>query len=307
MKYAFILLAAALFLLMDGSQAWAWGPGVHLAAGNFFLSRLDCLAPEVARLLSCHPGAFLYGCLSADIFIGKGCTVRPGHSHNWSIGQGLLAGADSDRTKAYAYGYLSHLAADTVAHNHYVPGMMGALPSGGKLGHVYVEMLADRQVQWNNRQALKLFRSPKHEEDLVLRRTMAEPRLKFLMKKQVMKGHLSLCGAPEYRSSVDMAQRVFSMPGSRAYFREMFGLTLDAIGDFLTNPESSPVLQLDPIGSRALWRVKQLRRKRMRGLGMLNRPRKDSRGLFPISRHLRGLPDLYSACPHARHALRPCG
>jgi len=307
MKYVFILLAAALFLFMDGSQAWAWGPGVHLAAGNFFLSRLDCLAPEVARLLAGHPGAFLYGCLSADIFIGKGCTVRPGHSHNWSIGQGLLAGADSERTRAYAYGYLSHLAADTVAHNHYVPGMMAALPTGGRLGHVYVEMLAARQVHWNSRQALTLFRSPLREEDFVLRRTMDEPKLRFLVKKQVMKGHLTLCGAREYRSSVDMAQRVFALPGSGSYFREMFGLTLDAVGDFLTNPGSSPVLELDPIGSRALWSVKQLRRRRLRGLRLMNRPRPDTRGLFPVSQPLRDLPDLYSACPHAQHSLRLCG
>lgn len=305
MKYAFALAATMLLVLTADADAWAWGPGVHLAAGNFFLSRLDCLAPEVARLLACHPGAFLYGCLSADIFIGKGCTVRPGHSHSWSIGQGLLAAADSDRTRAYAYGYLSHLAADTVAHNHYVPGMMGELPSGGKLGHVYVEMLADRQVHWDSRQALRLFRAPQKEEDLVLRRTMGEPRLAFLMKKQVFKSHLGLCCAPEYRNSLDLAERTFARPGSRAYFRDMFGLTLDAVGDFLTRPETSPVLRLDPVGSRALWDVKQLRRTRRRGLR--RSALGDVRRLFPVSRPLNELPDLYSACPHANRSLRSCG
>lgn len=304
MKWAFALLAAAGLVLLPNAEAWAWGPGVHLAAGNFFLSRLDCIAPEIARLLAGNPGAFLYGCLSADIFIGKGCTVRPGHSHNWSIGQGLLASADSDRTRAYAYGYLTHLAADTVAHNFYVPNMLTQTASGGKVNHVYVEMLADRMVQWDHRQAVTLFSRPERETDRTLRATMAASRLPFMLKKRVMKGHLALCGTHEYTRSLALAHRLFRKSASRSYFQQMFGLTLDVVGDFLTQPEVSPVLGQDPIGSKALWQVKQMLRRRGR-VSRLTRA-----GLpgahFPIAPEYESLPDLYSSCPIAARSLR-CG
>ncbi|BBD07241.1 zinc dependent phospholipase C family protein [Desulfovibrio ferrophilus] len=302
MKWTLALLVTAVMILLPDTEAWAWGPGVHLAAGNFFLARLDCIAPEIARLLAANPGAFLYGCLSADIFIGKGCTVRPGHSHNWSIGQGLLAAADTNRTKAYAYGYLAHLAADTVAHNIYVPNMMGLMPGGGKISHVYAEMQADRMVLWDHRQAVSLFSRPERETDQTLRTTMAASRLPFLVKKRVMKSHLALCGTHEYTGSLDLAHRLFRRKGARSYFGEMFGLTLDAVGDFLTQPETSPVLSQDPIGSQALWRVKQLQRKRRRLSRRL--PQAQIGNLFPVMPEFSSLPDIYSSCPIAARTLR---
>ncbi|MBU1002876.1 MAG: zinc dependent phospholipase C family protein [Proteobacteria bacterium] len=304
MKWTLALLATAVMILMPDAEAWAWGPGVHLAAGNFFLARLDCIAPEIARLLAGNPRAFLYGCLSADIFIGKGCTVRPGHSHNWSIGQGLLLAADTDRTRAYAYGYLAHLAADTVAHNFYVPNMLALTPGGGKISHVYAEMQADRMVQWDHHQAVSLFSQPERDTDQALRTTMAASRLPFMVKKRVMKGHLALCGTREYTRSLDLAQRLSRHKGARSYFQLMFGLTLDAVGDFLTQPEISPVLSQDPVGSQALWQVKQILRKRRR---LSRGATPDQPGsLFPVVPAFSSLPDIYSSCPIAALTLR-CG
>ena len=120
MKFLFAIAAFVTLALMP-DQALAWGPGVHLALGNSVLSNMGCLPPLVAALLGRHRDAFLYGCLSADIFIGKGTNIKPGHSHNWVTGFKLLKSAQDARVLAYAYGYLSHLAADVVAHNYFVP------------------------------------------------------------------------------------------------------------------------------------------------------------------------------------------
>lgn len=285
MRPLIVLAALAAFLLVPATQALAWGPGVHMAVGNWFLANLDMVAPAVGKLMALHPGAFLYGSLAADIFIGKGSTFRPGHSHNWSTGLSLLAGSGSDRTKAYAYGYLSHLAADTVAHNHYVPAMMSALPGGGRLGHVYVEMQADKMVRWDNRQAILLFNRPQGDTDGVLLDTVRERRLPFLLKKQMMKSHLSLCGHRRWDQSLSVADRVTRL-GHKDFFRAMFTLTLDAVGDFLANPGSSPVMELDPIGSSPLGRTKGIPRQ-----GRL----KSCRGvmpplaLFPLPHQLKNL------------------
>ena len=38
---------------------------------------------------------------------------------------------------------MTHLAADVVAHNYYVPNTLWTMPTGGKLSHVYVEAQAE--------------------------------------------------------------------------------------------------------------------------------------------------------------------
>jgi hypothetical protein len=124
---AFIGLVITLLALPG--DALAWGPGVHLAMGGTILENLGLVSPFIADILARHRDLFLYGCISADIFIGKGSRIHDGHSHNWDTGFALLHSARDPGLRAYAYGYLSHLAADTVAHNYYVPNILAAAPS----------------------------------------------------------------------------------------------------------------------------------------------------------------------------------
>lgn len=304
MPFLIIIATCVVYLLLPDAEAHAWGPGVHMAAGNWVLANLDCIAPEVGRLLAQNPGSFLYGSLAADIFIGKGSTFRPGHSHNWSTGRLLLANATSDRTRAYAYGYLSHLAADTVAHNHYVPGMMLTLAGGGRMGHVYVEMQADRMVRWDSDQAFRLFTCPQQDTDATLLATVRERRLPFLLKKQMMKGHLHLCRKRTWARSLDAADRVTRL-GHQAFFREMFTLTLDAVCDFLAAPEASGVRELDPIGSRPLWRVKRTLRKQRRKARIDHRRAPGAQ--FPLPRQLTSLPRAHCREGKTQVPLRKAG
>jgi len=41
--------------------------------------------------------------------------------------------------RAFAFGYLAHLAADTVAHNYFVPRQLAVTSSTSSLGHSYWE------------------------------------------------------------------------------------------------------------------------------------------------------------------------
>lgn len=145
-KIILILLLSLLEVLGFASNSLAWGPGVHMAIGNALLANTQLLPAETAALLLSNSAVFLYGCLSADIFIGKGSKAKRRHSHNWKTGFALLAEADKPHLRAYSLGYLSHLSADVLAHNYYVPNLMREAPTGGRLTHVYIEMLADDQA-----------------------------------------------------------------------------------------------------------------------------------------------------------------
>lgn len=182
-KFLAVFLFSLIAILGFAATSFAWGPGVHMAIGNAVLANAEMLPIAVARLLLANSAIFLYGCLSADIFIGKGSKAKRKHSHNWQTGFALLDEAKQSHLEAYSLGYLSHLAADIVAHNYYVPNLMRHAPPGGRLSHVYIEMLADDQANWSAQQATKLFRQANSEADLSLRKHMDARKLSFFLKR----------------------------------------------------------------------------------------------------------------------------
>ena len=116
-----MFLAVLLVVIALPQDAFAWGAGIHLHLGTVALTNLNLLRPAVAAIISAYPNDFLYGCIAADITIGKKFTHYLLHCHRWNMGMKILEEAGPEPQKACAYGYLSHLAADTVAHNYYVP------------------------------------------------------------------------------------------------------------------------------------------------------------------------------------------
>jgi hypothetical protein len=255
-----LFLAFFLLLLLPG-DALAWGPGVHMAIGNHVLTHLHLLAPAVAAVLVAHPDQFLYGCLSADIFIGKGSAFTPTHSHNWDTGRALMRQAESAEAQAYAYGYLSHLAADVIAHNYLVPNMLGFSAGRGKFAHTYVEMLADLQVEWPRKQASRIFRIPHPEADSSLVLTMGQKKLPFSIKKRIFRQSLHLVEEKSYKRSLRMFRGLLPFARKEAFITEAIDYARDMVMNLLRNPQRSPVLECDPIGSMNLGQVRRFQRK----------------------------------------------
>src|SRR5512138_1584048 len=100
------MIYAVLLALLIPESAWAWGGGMHLQVGLNVLDNLSQLQPAVASLLAAHPRDFLYGCISADITLGKKYTHYLLHCHRWGIGRKVLQSARTEAEQACAYGYL---------------------------------------------------------------------------------------------------------------------------------------------------------------------------------------------------------
>ncbi|MBK7874468.1 MAG: zinc dependent phospholipase C family protein [Planctomycetes bacterium] len=125
----------------------AWGPGHHLEfAERVYRRRRELLPRDVATLLEEERDAYLYGNLAADIINFKGYGGAYSHCHRWQIIEDMRALASSPREEAFIAGYLSHLAADTIAHNHFVPYHLARFARTRGLGHLYWEMNADRFI-----------------------------------------------------------------------------------------------------------------------------------------------------------------
>jgi len=117
------------------------------------------LPHDKAQLIGEERQSFAYGSLAADLINFKTFGGHYNHCHRWTIVDDMLELAESPAEEAFAFGYLSHLAADTIAHNHYVPYHLARYGRGAKgLGHLYWEVTADRfvpEARWNQMGELK--------------------------------------------------------------------------------------------------------------------------------------------------------
>lgn len=166
------MLLLVLLALAGLLSLLSWGPGNHLEFATRTLRARRKLAPEVARLLRDEPAAFLYGNIAADIINFKGYGGHYNHCHRWTIVAEMRARATSSAEHAFALGYLAHLAADTIAHNHFVPYHLARYARSKGLGHLYWEMRADSSVAesiWNVIARLKADRSLDALDELVNR------------------------------------------------------------------------------------------------------------------------------------------
>jgi len=251
---------ALLLLLLDPSRAHAWGPVMHLQLGLDILRQADLLQHSLRMLLESFPYDFLYGCIGADIIFAKGLARLHEHSHNWSVGQSVLDEASSPPQQAFAYGYLSHLAADTVAHNHFIPECLVRTYPARTLRHVYWEVRFDGLL---NRDlwilAREIARTAPVEEDELIERVVKRTLFSFKTDKRIFAGILVL-------HRMDYWHRLLQTLSDRSAWkldpedlRTYRAFSLQASMDFLICQESASCLQKDPIGRAELKRAKRAR------------------------------------------------
>lgn len=161
------VLLPVLLVLLVLLVAQAWGPGTHLEYAERVLRRRRELLPDrTAKLIGKYRSAYLYGNLAADIINFKGYGGHYNHCHRWTIIDEFREADQSPAAEAFALGYLSHLAADTIAHNHFVPYHLTRFARTRGLGHLYWEMSADRFVDERRWQLVTKLKADKSLEPL---------------------------------------------------------------------------------------------------------------------------------------------
>ncbi len=173
----FIFIPAAVF---------AWGPMTHMYLGNQLLSCTPLIPAGILALIRKHKQDFLYGNVMADTIIGKKYLPDDKSSHSWDVGLKLFGQAKSWPERAFAYGYLSHLAADTVAHETLTDEL-------GNMGHTWVELKADSLIDktyWL--QAVTISKAVRKRSDLLLENSLDRYVFSFKTNKRIYKSILFL-------------------------------------------------------------------------------------------------------------------
>ena len=253
LKVMFFTSISLLFQLIFTEGAWAWGPAIHTVIACRISDEVSQILPIIARVIQSYPLEYLYGSLAADFFVGKGQKNKDGHSHNWETGFRFLNGSRDDREAAYAYGFFSHLAADVVAHNYFVPKLIHRTSTWKRIGHLYCEAKADYFVSpLYTRMAREVLSMGELGCDDLLKSAVGKRRNGLKARRHLFTQSVKLA------DFLNGSQPIFLVKGgsryqiSHEYLIFMINLSYRLVKDFLTYPDTSPCLTYDPIGSQNL-------------------------------------------------------
>jgi hypothetical protein len=260
------MVALAVFAIaIMPSDAFAWTPGTHVFLGEAVMRSLTLLPPNIADLLSAFPYDFLYGSIAADTSIAKKYAAAGRHCHSWAVGLDVLDAAKDEPARAFALGYLSHLAADSVAHNYFVPMQLAVTSSTSSLGHSYWESRFDTHFGPEpSRKARELILIDHSSSDALLDRVLSPTIFSTPTNRRIFRGMVVVADSESW-------QRIFQLMTENSRWDledEAVGRyvnrSFDFIIDFLRRVDSSEPYQLDPSGDEALRQAKQVRRSIIR-------------------------------------------
>jgi len=255
------------------SEAYAWGPGVHVEVALAALAKLSLITPPIRELIKKFPDDFIYGASVPDIIIGKKLAGYMHNCHNWRMGWLILNEADDDRQRAGAYGYLVHLAADVVAHNYFIPVKIVRSYNTRMLSHTYWEMRFDLGVSEHAWRRLgQVTRHEFKEFDDLLDRVLRKTLFSFKTNKRIFNGIIVLQKMRGLRHSLGLYARKSRWNIEHENREHYLDLVKESAFEFLANPENAACLEMDPTGSARITYAQNLRRRMrlMRRRGLLD-------------------------------------
>ena len=186
------------------------------------------------------------------------------HCHNWRVGFNVFKQAKPGAEQAFALGFLAHLAADTVAHNYFVPFKTVASFHKTNTRHAYWELRYDQRMD----RALSLLARQVstralREHDAFLDRTLAGASvIPFGVSKQLFRSLLASARMSRFhhvsRSVLAPERNLVLEPD---LVTETNGLALEAILGMLAEGERSEAARADATGGRNIRLAIDLRKQ----------------------------------------------
>ena len=252
-------------LAITPSAAYAWTPGTHIFLGEAVMRSLTLLPQEIGRLIGAFPYDFLYGNIAADTSIAKKYAAAGRHCHSWNVGLEIYSDARAERMRAFGLGYLAHLAADTVAHNYFVPHQLAITSTTTALGHSYWESRFDTHIgERYSRRAREVILLDHSASDEHLDRILSPTIFSTPTNRRIFRGMV-------YVADTESWQRIFHLVSEKSRWDLQeddvslyMARSYDFIIDLLNRFDAAEPFALDPAGTRALREAKRVRRATIR-------------------------------------------
>jgi hypothetical protein len=259
------LCVAVLLLAATPTDAYAWTPGTHIFLGEAVMRSLALLPAGVAELIGAFPYDFLYGNIAADTSIAKKYAAAGRHCHSWNVGLEIYNDTKTERMRAFGLGYLSHIAADVVAHNYFVPHQLAVTSTTTALGHSYWESRFDTHIgERYSRRAREVILRDHSASDEHLDRILSPTIFSTPTNRRIFRGMV-------YVADTESWQRIFQMVSEKSRWdlqeqdvTSYMVRSYDFIIDLLNRFEHAEPYSFDPAGTRALRAAKRVRRATLR-------------------------------------------
>ena len=279
------------FLLGAADQAWAWGPAAHVGVAGSLLGQLVLLPAGIAAVLGRHKAAYIFGSIAADVVFAKRWSRVKQFCHHWSTAFRVLDNAADARAKAFAYGYLSHLAADTVAHGKFVPRQIMVSDCAVNFGHLYWELRVDAMESESTWRQLEEVLGHDHTaHHTALAGLITDTFLSYPLNRAMFNGMNAMAIRRQFRRTMHVWSRCSRWYLSPDLLHGYRTECLDRIHSILREGSRSPLLREDPNGTSALMQLRvrrrEVRRLRRRGLPVERRLLEASLGLSPTQMEL---------------------
>lgn len=262
------LLLIALWAICDPIEAHAWTPGTHIFLGETILANLHLLPAATANLLQAFPYDFLYGTIAPDTSIAKKYVPTGRHSHFWNVGQETFDHAPNDALRSFGLGYLSHLAADTIAHNYFIPRQLVLTTSTRSMGHTYWETRIETHLGGRfARRAREIIQMDQSAADIHLERIISPTIFSVRTNRRIFRGMVHLTHTKSWHRAMQAARdRSRWLLTNRDVERHLgiaYDVTVDMLAAADTSNGAAQVRSLDPNGAQALRAAKRLRRREL--------------------------------------------
>jgi hypothetical protein len=256
---------ALLAIAATPSSAYAWTPGTHIFLGEAVIRSLALIPSQIAQIIAAFPYDFLYGSIAADTSIAKKYAAAGRHCHSWNVGLEIYEEAGPEPMRAFGLGYLAHLAADTIAHNYFVPHQLAVTSTTTGLGHSYWESRIDTHVGDRfTRKAREIILLDHSASDGHLDRILSPTIFSTPTNRRIFRGMV-------YVTDTESWQRIFQMVSEKsrwdlpdqevgAYMTRSYEYIIDLFNRF----DSAEPYALDPAGLDALRDAKRVRRAALR-------------------------------------------
>jgi hypothetical protein len=257
---------ALVLLVLLPDQAYGFGPATHVFLGSTLLDMLHVLPVSLAELLRAHPQSFLYGTMAADISFAKKYVPEGRHCHFWHVGEEILSEAQNDRLRAVAYGYLTHLAADTIAHNYFIPRQLLLTSSTKSVGHGYWEHRLDAQLgEPYGSLARQVVLGYDHSEaDHLFDSVLSGTIFSFETNRRIFRGMIRMQDNDRWKSVFDRVLQNSRWDLTPLTIEAYTSRAFDFVVDYLLRRGDSLPAKLDPTGEFNLQLAKKVRRLALR-------------------------------------------
>jgi len=257
----FVLFAVAVLLVaLFPSDAHAWTPGTHIYLAESILSQAGALPGLVGDLLRAFPYDYLYGSIAADTSFAKKYAPVGRHPHAWHVAQEIHDRAESDALRAFGLGYLSHLAADVVAHNYFIPRQLVVSRGPAGVAHAYWEARVENTLGSRfSRGAMDLLRMDHSPADRLLDNVLSPTLFSIPTNRRMFRGMVRITDQRSFQATVRLAHEFSGVPLTEEDVGRHLEHSRDGIIAMLAAQDEALRLR-DPSGEATLKAAREARK-----------------------------------------------